>query len=286
MENLYQSIKRSHQELIYTFKRLLNDYFDWILCKSNSRLYTILFNLRSFLIGNKAKVFFGGNIYFIKEKGLKNIVYFFSKEIQGSYAYKFGLKRRAKKLSEEYLLNKISFNENDKILDCGANNGDLKLWFHLNHLEIEYVAFEPSIDEFKCLAKNTAPSTCHNIALWKSNETKTFYVNSQSADSSIIKPRYVEEEIKVKAMRIENFIDKRIKLLKLEAEGAELEILIGAGDKLKLIDFISADLGFEKGLKQESTFIPVTNYLFNRGFQLVEVNHKRCVALFRNNNYS
>ena len=81
----------------------MNDYFDLILCKSDSRIYTNLFNLRSFLVGNNSKVFLGKNIYFLKEKGLKNIVYFFSKEIQGSYAYKFGLKSRAKKLSKEYL---------------------------------------------------------------------------------------------------------------------------------------------------------------------------------------
>ena len=129
------------------------------------------------------------------------------------------------------------------------------------------------------------PSSCHNIALWKNNETKTFYVSSQSADSSIIKPRNVEKKIKVKAMKLDNFINKKVKLLKLESEGAELEILIGAGDKLKLIEFISADLGYERGLKQESTFIPVTNYLYNRGFILVEVNHKRCVALFKNMNF-
>ena len=285
MEDLYSAIKRSNKELIYAFKRLLNDYFDLILCKSDSRIYTNLFNLRSFLVGNNSKVFLGKNIYFLKEKGLKNIVYFFSKEIQGSYAYKFGLKSRAKKLSKEYLLKRISFKENDTIFDCGANNGDFKLWFTLNNLKIEYVAFEPSIDEFKCLEKNTMPSICHNIALWKNNETKTFYVSSQSADSSIIKPRNIEKKIKVKAMRLDNFIDKKIKLLKLESEGAELEILIGAGDKLKLIEFISADLGYERGIKQESTFIPVTNYLYNRGFSLVEVNHKRCVALFKNMNF-
>ena len=71
-------------------------------------------------------------------------------------------------------------------------------------------------------------------------------------------------------------------MLKLEAEGAEPEILEGIGDKLRLIEYISADLGFERGANCESTLVPVTNMLLRNNFSLVEVGYSRVVALFKN----
>ena len=61
----------------------------------------------------------------------------------------------------------------------------------------------------------------------------------------------------------------KIKLLKLEAEGAEPEIVQGIGEKLDLIEYISADLGFERN--RESTFAPVTNYLLERNFEVINI---------------
>ena len=46
-----------------------------------------------------------------------------------------------------------------------------------------------------------------------------------------------------------------IKLLKLEAEGAEPEILLGGLDKIHLIDYICADVGPERGLSYETTLV-------------------------------
>ena len=46
---------------------------------------------------------------------------------------------------------------------------------------------------------------------------------------------------------------EKIKLLKLQAEGAEPEVSKGSLNSLKNIKFITADLGPERGLNQEST---------------------------------
>ena len=74
-------------------------------------------------------------------------------------------------------------------------------------------------------------------------------------------------------------------MLKLEAEGCEPEILEGLGKKLEKIEFISADLGFERGKNADSTLVPVTNYLLGRGFELVDVSHFRVCVLFRNKKF-
>ncbi len=85
------------------------------------------------------------------------------------------------------------------------------------------------------------------------------------------------------AERLDSFIDKNIKLLKLEAEGGELEVLEGAGEKINKINYISADLGPERGVNQESTFVPVSNFLNQKNFSLIEYNANRFTALFKNN---
>ena len=73
---------------------------------------------------------------------------------------------------------------------------------------------------------------------------------------------------------MDDFITDKVKLLKLEAEGAEPEILMGAENKLELIQYIAADLGFERGKKEESTYKQVTNFLLSRGFILVNEIHE------------
>ena len=57
------------------------------------------------------------------------------------------------KLFETYCLENISFDKNDKVIDCGANVGELYLKFKVNKLDINYIAFEPDINAFKCLKK-------------------------------------------------------------------------------------------------------------------------------------
>ena len=70
----------------------------------------------------------------------------------------------------------------------------------------------------------------------------------------------------------------------MEAEGGEPEVLMGCGMKLEIIEYISADLGFERGLNQESTLPKVVNFLLGKGFELKSINSPRLVCLFRNKN--
>ena len=101
----------------------------------------------------------------------------------------------------------------------------------------------------------------------------------------MIKPNKYFSKVSVEAITLESIISSKVKLLKLEAEGAEPEVLLGAGQKLKYIEFISADLGFERGSSKESTFIEVTNYLLQNNFALLEFSDARRCALFKNKEY-
>ena len=76
--------------------------------------------------------------------------------------------------------------------------------------------------------------------------------------------------------------DQPIKLLKLEAEGAEPEAIAGCAGLLGSIEYISADLGFERGVAETSTLGAVTNFLVPRGFEIVANGRKRLTVLYRN----
>ena len=77
-----------------------------------------------------------------------------------------------------------------------------------------------------------------------------------------------------------------MKLLKLEAEGAEPEVIKGALNLLKNIEYIAADLGPERGLKQESTLKEVVNILLENNFKIVDFKYPRICLLFRNKKFN
>ncbi len=207
----------------------------------------------------------------------------FRHEAQAYYACKRGIVKRTQILGDCYFLPLIPFEPGDTVVDCGANVGELKFYFTENKLPIEYIGIEPSPLEYECLKENVAPSQTLNIGLWDSDGELDFFVSSQMADSSFIEPPTYEKIIKVQTRRLDSlFTNRKIKLLKLEAEGAEPEVLYGCEKILDRIEYISADLGFERGVDQTSTLAAVTNYLLPNGFEMVKIQQGRLTALFRN----
>jgi len=125
------------------------------------------------------------------------------------------------------------------------------------------------------------------IALWNTDEEVTFYVKSDTADSSIIPISGSEAEIRVPARRLDSVLEDRpYRLLKLEAEGAEPEILAGATGIIHRFQYVTADVGFERGVRSESTLPEVTAFLIERGFEIVAVGRWRLVLLFRNTGWT
>lgn len=57
----------------------------------------------------------------------------------------------------------------------------------------------------------------------------------------------------------------------MDAEGREVEVIKSATNLLPKIEFIAVDLSCEKGTKQESTALPVINFLFENGFILYAI---------------
>jgi len=276
--NFLKRYIKLHVKIIFVLYRIF-------LLRLDKRTFTLFFNLKSFLISSPSRLFWSENAFVVTDKDINGFKYKIRHQRQCNMAYEFGVKKRAQSLAECYFLNQIEFDDGDIFLDCGANVGDLKIWFEMQKININYVGFEPSPTEFSCLKENVHPSTVHNIGLWNADGELEFFVSSQGADSSLIEPLSFDDKIKVPVKRLESYVSSKIKLLKLEAEGAEPEILEGLGDKLDLVEYVSADLGYERGIQCESTFVPVTNYLLEHDFELVDVSHGRICALYKNKRF-
>jgi len=207
---------------------------------------------------------------------------------QALNAYRVSLSRRCDYMKKVYHLDKINLAADDVVIDCGANVGDLYMLLKRDYKDIKYMAFEPSPSEFSCLQMNAAAMQVFNQGLWNSESKLEFYVSSDGADSSFIKPRKYDRLEKIKTSRLDEIIpsELKVKLLKIEAEGAEPEAIEGAENILQNVEYITADLGFERGVNQESTICPVVNFLLARNFELIDLTSGRLVALFRNRRFS
>ena len=249
-------------------------------------LYVKLFNLMLFLKRNHDRLHYDEihNRYIIKNSKKELI---FKNRKYGVDSYRNGLDERALEIGNAYMLNEINFNEGDCIIDCGANVGDLLLYFDFNKIYVDYIGIEPSPEEYSCLKENASGHKTLQIGLWNEEIEKTFYVYSDGADSSLIMPANFDTEIKIKCNRLDNlqFNKTHIKLLKLEAEGAEPEIVEGASEILKKTEFVTADLGPERGINSLETYSPVTDLLYKNNFSLIKINPDRLSVLYKNNSF-
>ncbi len=186
-------------------------------------------------------------------------------------------------LYDSYLLNNIDFNDQDLVIDCGANVGELFLSIKSNNPNIQYIGFEPDDQVFECLQLNTN-SKSSNICLSNESGEKNFFIDSLGANSSVYESEPGMDSMVVKVEKLENlYPDTEIKLLKIDAEGSELEVLEGSKKIFNNIDYISVDCGAEKGVNQDTTFVDVNNYLISNNFSLIGINQNRLICLYRNN---
>jgi len=204
---------------------------------------------------------------------------------RGFDCYARSLMKRGKILSESYCLQNISFNDDDIIIDCGANYGDLYISLRDRIKESNYFAIEPGPVEYRCLKSSLPDAQVLNLGLSDTDGELDFYLCSKSGDSSLLEPKNYTEVIKVQVKTMDSIMRdlnlSKCKLFKLEAEGWEPEILDGAHEFIKICDYIAVDGGRERGVAAEATLHTATNYLIKRGFKMVEIYGPSYRALYQ-----
>lgn len=215
---------------------------------------------------------------------------YFEIKQRGFWCYRAGLLSRAEFISKSYCLSHVKFSESDIVIDCGANAGDLFLALSGCIEPGNYIAIEPNPSDFRILSKNVPDCRRLNEALGNRIGEIEFFVCTEKGDSSIIEPESYSERVKVHMTTLDELIRRmqisKVKLLKIEGEGFEPEILEGAHSALCACEFVAVDGGYERGIDGDQTFTEVTNFLVRRGFRMVDVYFPWCRALFVNNHYA
>ena len=264
--------------------RLLKKFFYFIISKSDKNSFVLLFNLASFLRKSSNRIYLKENYFYNTETDWR----FFNKQ-QGFYAYGKGFKKRKHELLTSYLIKNLKFKEDDIIIDIGANNGDFYLCFDK---KIKYYAFEPSPVVYSNLEYNIKNQNLYNLGVSNlEGNSIDFFLSDEFGNSSILPIDDYTKRISIGTITLDKIIknihknnQKKIKLIKLEAEGFEPEILLGLKKYLSYVEYITIDCGFERGISQESTLAECANYLINNNFKMTDFRNRRIVCLFKNCN--
>ena len=163
-------------------------------------------------------------------------------------------------------------NRPTEIIDVGGNIGEFALSCAKEFPNSRIFVFEPDPIVFECLQRNIEDAKLQarvipiQTALSSSNSPQDFYIATESADSSLVRPEKHFRSIRVVTRRLEDFLqDEKIRtigLLKMDAEGFEPEVLMGMGKMIVQCKAFAIDVSPERnGLDTEEEVIDLLNPL-------------------------
>ncbi len=265
------------QKLIFVVKGKIASL---IINKTNKNFFCLCINL---LFNRDGLVKFNSNNYYSFNVGEKKIFFPNKRVVRfvNNYPNQLDI------LYDSYCLNKIKFNEEDIVLDCGANIGELYISLIEKNHKVRYVGFEPDYETYECLKLNVdnKKSVINNFALHEKTGNYKFYLDNHGGNSSLV-DFGSSEFVNIECKSLDDLkIEDTIKLFKIDAEGNEPEVLKGSKNTLNKIEYVSIDFGDERGVNQETTIIEVNDYLYANNFQLVEFSEYRLIGLYQNKSY-
>lgn len=140
------------------------------------------------------------------------------------------------------------------IYDCGANIGMSVLYFKLLYPQSRIVAFEADPAIVKVLQQNISTNKLQGIelidkAVWK--DTNGIEFGQEGADAGSIFNEGAK--IKIPSVRLRDMLEKeeRVDFLKMDIEGAEMEVLKDCRDVLYKADNLFVEYHSYNGMRQE-----------------------------------
>jgi FkbM family methyltransferase len=128
------------------------------------------------------------------------------------------------------------------IIDCGANIGISVLRYKQLFPQARILAFEPDPQAYDLLERNIKSNKIDNVktiqaAVWSAEGTMPFYTEPGQG-SHLVEIRSYRKgmpQIDVNTIALVDYLDEEIDLLKIDIEGAELEVLKHSVNELGMV---------------------------------------------------
>lgn len=191
---------------------------------------------------------------------------------------------------DKNLIKSIKHFNINSIIDIGANKGQFSLKIIENGFKGKILSFEPLSFEHKVLVEYSQKiknwEIAKKCALGDINSKKKFYITGNRESSSLLKilPKHTKlrpdsiiaaTEI-VEVEKLENFANqirkfKKNLLLKIDAQGSELDILIGAGKVIDDLNCLFIEVSLVRLYENQALWLDIISYLRDYGFEVWSV---------------
>ncbi|MBT32106.1 MAG: FkbM family methyltransferase [Thalassobius sp.] len=180
-------------------------------------------------------------------------------------------------LYDEIFIKGIYNFETDKkdplIIDCGANIG-LSIIFLKKLFPKSYIiAFEPDKKIYSLLKDNIqsfgfSDIELHRKGLWNEETTLEFFSDESDGGSLVNKEISRLDTVKIETTLLSNFLkDKVVDFLKIDIEGAELEVLLESAEYLKNVQRIFIE--YHSFVGKEQKLSDIIQILNQSGFRII-----------------
>jgi len=159
----------------------------------------------------------------------------------------------------------------DFVVDIGAFVGQFSL--AVSDIASKVISIEPAPQSFQCLRYNTRKKVnieTYQELITSKNKTTIFNIAEDGSDSSVLPPdsKETKEKIEIDGKTLDRLTNElnieNIDFLKIDAEGAEMDVLYGMSDLS--IQKIAIDCSAEN--TGETTVEPVASFLESSGYHI------------------
>lgn len=176
----------------------------------------------------------------------------------------------------------------DVVFDVGANEGQSARRFIETYPGVRILCFEPVFETFEALIENVSSEDqveCYRFALGGESAEKFMSVSENRLMSHLIKGEQehegTDQRESVSVRTMDNFCEEegieRVNYLKIDTEGHDLEVLLGADAMLsqQAVDLIEVEAGANPKNEHHVPLESLKSHLEGRGYFLFGFYHQR-----------